>query len=257
LKYIFGTLSPNGASTNSMVAFFKKSAPDVKKIAILGRDDVFPKSMAQGMSAASKAADLDVVYDRLYAVGTIDHSAALSAIKAAAPDWIYVTGYTQDLILVRKQMADLGVKAKIITMITGPAYKEFTDGLGDLANGISSWTWWHHATTYKGVGVWPTTESFYKEFVAKEKSDPDYIHASCAAGAVVLQNAIERAGSIDKDKVRDALAKTDIVTFYGPVKFSPNGMNQVRSVPIIQVQNKKIMVLQPDEIKNASLEIMK
>jgi branched-chain amino acid transport system substrate-binding protein len=256
LKYLFGTLSPNGASTNSMVAYFKKSAPDVKKIAILGRDDVFPKSMAQGMSAASKAAALDVVYDRLYAVGSMDHSAAISAIKAAAPDWIYVTGYTQDLILIRKQMADLGVKAKIITMITGPAYKEFTDGLGDLANGISSWTWWHHATTFEGVGVWATTESFYKEFVAKEKSDPDYIHGSCAAGAVVLQNAIERAGSIDKDKVRDALAKTDIVTFYGPVKFSPNGMNQVRNVPIIQVQNKKIMILQPDEIKNATLEIM-
>jgi len=153
-------------------------------------------------------------------------------------------------------MTDLGVKAKIITMITGPAYKEFADGLGDLANGITSWTWWHHATAFEGVGVWPTTESFYKEFVAKAKSDPDYIHASCAAGAVVLQNAIERAESIDKAKVRDALAKTDIVTFYGAVKFSPNGMNQVRSVPIIQVQNRKIMVLQPDEIKSATLQIM-
>lgn len=257
LKNLFGTLSPNGASTNAMVAYFRKSAPDVKSIAILGRDDVFPKSMAQGMSAAAAASGLKVVYDKLYAVGTMDHSAAVSAIKAAAPDWVYVTGYTQDLILVRKQLVDLGVKAKIITMITGPAYKEFTDGLGNLANNISSWTWWHHATTFKGIGVWPTTEDFYKAFVAKAKNDPDYIHASCAAVAVVLQNAIERAGSTDKAKVRDALAKTDIVTFYGPVKFSPNGMNQVRSVPIIQVQNKKIMILQPDEIKNATLQLMK
>ncbi len=257
LKNLFGTLAPNGASTNGMVAYFKDKNPDVKKIAVLGRDDVFPKSMAQGMSAAAKAAGLNVVYDQLYAVGTMDHSASVSTIKAAAPDWIYVTGYTQDLILVRKQMVDLGVKAKIITMITGPAYKEFTDGLGDLANGITSWTWWHHATKYNGVGVWPSTENFYNEFVAKTKSDPDYIHASCAAVAVVLQNAIERAGSIDKAKVRDALAKTDIVTFYGPVKFSPNGMNQARNVPVIQVQNKLIKILQPDEIKNSDLQIMK
>ncbi len=257
LKNIFGTLAPNGSSTDAMVAYFKRTAPDVKKIAILGRDDVFPKSIAQGMSAAAKSAGLNVVYDKLYAVGTMDHSASVSAIKAAAPDWIYVTGYTQDLILARKQMADLGVKAKIITMITGPAYKEFTEGLGDLANDITSWTWWHHATTFKGVGVWPTTESFYKEFVAKANSDPDYIHASCAAGAVVLQEAIERAGSVDKKKVRDALTKTDIVTFYGPVKFGPNGMNQgAKSVPVIQVQNKKIMVLQPDEIQNAKLKLM-
>ena len=257
LKYLFGTLSPNGASTNTMVTYLKSKVPNLKSIAVLGRDDVFPKSMAQGMSAAAKAASIDVVYDQLYPVGTIDHSSALTAIKVANPNWIYVTGYTQDLILIRKQMVDLGVRAEIITMITGPAYKEFTDGLGDLANGITSWTWWHHATTFKGVGVWPTTETFYKEFLAKAKSDPDYIHASCAAGAVVLQNAIERAGLIDKAKVRDALAETDIVTFYGPVKFSPNGMNLVRNVPIIQVQNKQIKILQPDEIKSADLQIVK
>jgi branched-chain amino acid transport system substrate-binding protein len=256
LKNLFGTLSPNGASTNSMVAYIKGQVKDTKSIAILGLDSVFPKSMAQGMSAAAKAGGINVVYDKLYAVGAIDHASALSAIKAANPDWIYVTGYTQDLILVRKQMADLGVRAKVVTMITGPAYKEYTDGLGSLANGITSWAWWHHASTFKGVGVWPTTESFYNEFLAKANSDPDYVHASCAAGAVVLQNAIERAGSTDRGKVRNALANTDIVTFYGPVKFSPNGMNQVRNVPIIQVQNKQIKLLQPDEIKNAELQIM-
>lgn len=257
LKNLFGTLSPNAASTNGMVTYIKGKVPDIKSIAVLGLDSVFPKSMAQGMSAAAKAGGINVVYDKLYAVGSIDHASALSAIKATNPDWIYVTGYTQDLILIRKQMADLGVKAKVVTMITGPAYKEYTDGLGNLANGITSWSWWHHATTFKGVGVWPTTESFHKEFLAKANSDPDYIHASCAAGAAVLQNAIERAGSTDKAKVRDALANTDIVTFYGPVKFSPNGMNQVRNVPIIQVQDKQIKILQPDEIKNADLQIMK
>jgi branched-chain amino acid transport system substrate-binding protein len=256
-KYLFGTLSPNGASTERMVTYFRKAAPSVKTIAILGRDDVFPKSMAKGMSDASKSAGLNVVYDELYAVGTIDHSASVSAMKAAAPDWIYVTGYTQDLILIRKQLADLGVKAKIITMITGPAYREFTDGLGNLANDVTSWTWWTHYTKYEGVGIWPTTESFYNDFVTKAGSDPDYIHGSCAAAAEILQNAVERAGSTDKTKVRDELARTDITTFYGPVKFSAEGMNQPRNVPIIQVQGGKIKVLQPDEIKNAELVLFK
>lgn len=257
LKNLFGTLAPNGSMNDTMVKYFKAKSPQLKRVAVLGRDDVFPKSMAQGISAASKANGLEVVYDQLYAVGTMDHSAALSAIKAAKPDWVYITGYTQDLILARKQMSDLGVKAPIITMMTGPAYKEFTDGLGDLANGVTSYSWWHHATRFTGVGVWPSTENFYNEFIAKAKSDPDYIHGSCAATAVVLQNAIERAGSTDKAKVRDALAKTDIVTFYGPVKFSPNGMNQVRNVPVIQVQDKKIKILQPEAIKNADLQLFK
>jgi branched-chain amino acid transport system substrate-binding protein len=255
-KYLFGTLSPNGGMTNAMVAFFKTKMPGLKRIAVLGRDDVFPKSMAQGLSAAAKSAGLDVTYDQLYAVGTMDHSAAVSAIKATNPDWIYATGYTQDLILIRKQMADLGVKAPIITMVAGPAYKEYTDGLGNLANGVTSSSWWHHATNYKGIGVWPTTADFYKEFVAKEHSDPDYVHASCAAAVVVLKDAIERAGSTDKSKVRDALAATNVNTFYGPVKFSANGMNEVRDLPIIQVQEKQIKVLHPADIKNADMVLL-
>lgn len=256
-KYLFGTLSPNGGMTTAMVKYFKEKMPSLKRVAVLGRDDVFPKSMAQGISAASKAGGLDVVYDKLYAVGTMDHSAAVSAIKAAKPDWIYATGYTQDLILIRKQMADLGVKAPIITMVAGPAYKEFTDGLGNLANGVTSSSWWHHEAPYKGVGVWPTNADFYKEFVAKHKADPDYVHASCAATVVLLGNAIERAGTLDKAKVRDALAATDINTFYGPIKFSPNGMNQVRDLPIIQVQNKQIKVVHPADIKGGDLQLIK
>jgi branched-chain amino acid transport system substrate-binding protein len=255
--YLFGTLSPNAGLFSPMVKLFQEKMPSLKKVAVLGRDDVFPKATAQGISAAAKKAGLDVFYDQLYAVGTMDHSASLSAIKAGNPDWVYVTGYTQDLILARKQMQDLGVKAPIITMLAGPAYKEYIDGLGALANGVTSSSWWHQATSYSGVGVWPTTESFYKEFVAKEKADPDYVHASCAATVVLLQNAIERAGSTDKKKVREALAKTDIMTFYGPIKFSPNGMNAPRDLPIIQVQDRTIKVLGPSDIKNAEMVMIK
>jgi branched-chain amino acid transport system substrate-binding protein len=257
LKHLFGTLSPNAGMFGPMITYFKGQLPQLKRLAVLGRDDIFPKSMAQGISAAAKSAGLEVVYDQLYAVGTMDHSAALSAIKASNPDWIYVTGYTQDLVLARKQMADLGVKAPIITMVAGPAYKEYIDAVGNLANGVTSSSWWHHATNYKGIGVWPTTEDFYKEFVAQEKEDPDYIHASCGAAMDVLQAAIEHAGSTDKKKVRDELAKTDVMTFYGPVKFSANGMNQVRDLPIIQVQDKHIKVLAPADIKNGDLALIK
>src|SRR5260221_5305828 len=182
--YLFGTLSPNGGLFTPMVKYFQSKLPSLKTMAVLGRDDVFPKATAQGIAAAAKAAGLNVAYEQLYAVGTMDHSASLSAIKASNPDWIYITGYTQDLVLARKQMADLGVKAPIVTMVAGPAYKEYIDGLGNLANGITSSSWWHHATNYKGVSVWPTTEGFYKEFVAQEKADPDYVHDSCAAATV-------------------------------------------------------------------------
>ena len=255
VKYLFGTLAPNTGMTESMVGYFKEKMPSLKKVAVYGRDDVFPKAMASALADSAKKGGLDVVYNELYSVGSMDHSAAVSAIKAASPDWIYMTGYTQDLILGRKQLQDLGVKAPIITMVTGPAYKEFTEGLGPLADGVTSSTWWHHATSYNNtIGPWTSTAAFYKDFVAKFERDPDYVHGSCAAAADVLVNAVQKAGSTDKKAVRDALAATDVLTFYGPIDFGDNGMNQGREMPIIQVQGDDIKVLYPASIADAQMK---
>ncbi|MGB1007347.1 MAG: amino acid ABC transporter substrate-binding protein, partial [Thalassobaculaceae bacterium] len=189
-KYLFGTLAPNTGMTESMVGYFKENVPSVKKVAVYGRDDVFPRAMAKALAKSADNGGLEVVYNQLYAVGTMDHSAAMSAIKSAKPDWVYMTGYTQDLVLGRKQMADLGVKAPVVTMVTGPAYAEFTEALGDLADGVTSSTWWHHATAYTdAVGAWSSTAAFYKDFVAKFDADPDYVHGSCATATDVLVNA--------------------------------------------------------------------
>jgi branched-chain amino acid transport system substrate-binding protein len=252
-KYLFGTLAPNGGIVQNMATMFTKQIPGVKKIAILGREDVFPRAMAGEMKKAAEAVGLEVVYNELYPVGTLDHASSLLKIKAAAPQWIFVTGYTQDLILARKQMSDLKLSAPIISMITGPSYREYIDGLGKLADGVTSASWWHHSLTYASDDVFGSTAAFYKEFVEREKKDPDYVHASAAAALVVLQKAIEKAGTLDKAKVRDALAATDVMTFYGPVKFGPNGMNQGRELPIIQVQAGKVVPLFPEAIKAGTL----
>lgn len=257
-QFLFGTLAPNTGMTESMVAYFLEQMPELGTLAIYGRDDVFPKSMAEAISASAKDAGIEVVYEALYAVGSIDHSAALSAIKATAPDWVYMTGYTQDLILGRKQMQDLGITAPIITMVTGPAYREFIDGLDGLADGVSSSTWWHHATGYEDTqGIWSSTDAFYADFLDMSGGeDPDYVHGSCAAAADVLADAVIRAGSTDKVAIRDALATTDIATFYGPVNFGENGMNVGRDMPIIQVQDGKIAVLYPAAIANADMKLV-
>ncbi len=250
---LFGTLAPNSGLINAMLKHFKASFPEAGSVAILGREDVFPNAMAEALAARAPDAGFEVVYDERYSVGTLDHASALSQIKSAEPDWIYVTGYTQDLILARKQMADLGVSAPIVTMITGPAYKEFIDTLGPLADGVTSASWWHHATTYESEDVFGSTAAFYEAFLAQESADPDYVHASSAAAAIALQTAIETAGSVEPDAVREALKGLDLVTFYGPIKFGENGMNEPRDLPIIQVQDAEIVVLYPDDIKQADM----
>ncbi len=252
-KNLFGTLAPSVGLIDAMITLAKEKQPGVKKVAVLGRADVFPKVMANTMSAQAKKAGLELVYDETYPVGTLDHAAALTQLKASAPDWIFVTGYTKDLVLVRKQMADLRISAPMITMITGPAYREFVDSLGPLAENVTSATWWHPSQTYKSDDVFGSTQAFADAVRKKTNQDPDYVHASSAAALIVIQKAIEKAGSLAPDALRKAIAETDIATFYGPIKFRADGMNENRRLPIIQIQGGKPVVLAPVDMQQAQL----
>ena len=256
-KNLFGTLAPSGGLVDSMYTYVKDKAPNIKKIAIVGRDDVFPKILATLMATGAPKYGYQVVHQSLYPVNALDHSSAITAIKAAAPDWVYVTGYTKDLVLFRKQMSDLRLEVPMITMVTGPAYREFVEGLGALAENVTSATWWHYATPYKGDDVFGTTQVFFDAVKKKTGQDPDYVHASSAAALIALQKAIEKAGTLDRAKVRQALTELNIMTFYGPIKFREDGMNSVRNLPIIQVQAGKPVVLYPPEVRQGELRLLK
>jgi branched-chain amino acid transport system substrate-binding protein len=67
--------------------------------------------------------------------------------------------------------------------------------------------------------------------------------------------AIEKAGTLDRDKVRDALASLDIVTFWGPVRFGANGQINSLDPPVFQIQNARPVVLFPNAIKQGDLKL--
>jgi len=253
---LFGTLSPSLGLINSMLTQFKAVKPDLATVAIVGRDDVFPKIMAEAMEREAPGAGIEVVYKSLYPVGSLDHSSAITSIKSADPDWIYVTGYTQDLVLFRQQMADLGVTAPIVTMITGPAYKEFIDNLGSLADGVTSATWWHQSTPYKGDDVFGTSKEFYDAVAEATGEEADYVWASSAAALIALTKAMEIAGTTDRDAVRTALQEMEINTFFGPINFREDGMNAARDLPVIQVQNGEVEVINPADIRTTDMVLM-
>jgi len=254
-KYLFGTFTPNDTLTTPLTQIIKAKAPDVKKVAILARNDLFPLAIAQEMEKSAKANGLEVVYFEKYAINTLDHSATLSQIKSLAPQWVFITGYTNDLLLIRKQMVDQQIKSAVTTMIAGPAYQEFIEAAGKSAENITSASWWHPAERYDGKDIFGTTANFVKLFKAKYNIEPDYAHASAAVCGAIFQMAIEKAGSLDREKVRDELAKMDVMTFYGPVKFGSNGQINSLEPPVFQIQDAKPVVLFPTAIKQGELKL--
>lgn len=254
-KYLFGTFTPNDTLTEPLSDLVRKHASGVQRVALLARNDLFPLAIAQEMEKSAKKRGMNVTFFEKYAIGTLDHASALTQIKAQAPHWIFATGYTNDLVLIRKQMADLKIEAPVVTMIAAPAYQEWIDATGKLAENVSSAAWWHPAVRYKGKDLFGSTEAFVKRFQAKYKALPDYAEASAAAAGAILQMAIEKAGTADRAKVRDALAAFNEITFWGPVKFGPTGQIVSLEPPVFQIQKGKPTVIHPAAIKQGELRL--
>jgi branched-chain amino acid transport system substrate-binding protein len=252
---LFGILFPNSMITEGEVAYYKKNAPDVKRVAVLALNSLFPKAIAGDFVESAKGQGYEVVFNTIYSPDTTDFSNVLTQIKALKPDWIYATGYTQDLILIRRQMADVGVDVKILTMTAGPAYPEFADNVKALAENVTTNSWWHQNAGYKDDFLFGSSLKYNEAFRERFKRDATYLEAAATVSCETLVMAIEAAKSISADAVRQVLHEKKFETFYGPVQFGKAGQNDVNAALVMQIQKGKLVVLAPENLKQGTLAI--
>ena len=252
---LFGVLFPNRFISEAEVEYFKASVPGLKRVAVLALNDLYPKAVAEGTLKTAEDAGLEIVYNGFYSPGSSDLSSPLTEIKAANPDWIYITGYTQDLILARRQMADLGVTAKVVSMTAGPTYPEYAENLGELANGVTSDSWWHYSASYQDEYLFGSAGGYDTAFMEKYDRHPSYLEAAATAGCEVLAKSIELAGSTEPAAVQAVLKDTTFETFYGPIDFGDTGQNLLNKALVVQIKEGKVAILSPEDLKQGDLDI--
>lgn len=250
-KYLFGTFTPNDTLTEPLTKIASELPNPPKNVAIISRNDLFPLAIGNCARDSAEKYGLDVVYFEKYPIGVSDFSPLLIQVKGKNPDWVFATGYAEDLILIRRQMKELGIHPKMITMIAGAAYKEFVDALGQDADFVTTASWWHPAAKYAGTDMWGTAANYVAEFQKKYGYTPDYVPASASTVGIIFQKAIEAAGVLDPEKVRDEIAKSDFVSFYGPIRFDEKGQSAALDPPVMQIQGGKHMAIHPSSIAEA------
>jgi branched-chain amino acid transport system substrate-binding protein len=252
---LFGVLFPNNMITQAEVAYYKKSVPDLKRVAVLALNSLFPKAIANDLVETAKAEGIDVVFNTIYSPDTSDFSNVLTQIKSLDPDWIYATGYTQDLILIRRQMADLGMNVKVLTMTAGPSYPEFRDNMKVLAENVTTNSWWHQNANYTDAFLFGSSLKYNEAFNQRYKRDATYLEAAATASCQTLAMAIEEANSTSPDAVRKVLHERTFDTFYGPIHYGASGQNDVNAALVMQIQDNKLLVLAPEKLKQGELKI--
>ncbi|HEX6544158.1 MAG TPA: amino acid ABC transporter substrate-binding protein [Ktedonobacterales bacterium] len=256
--YIFGVLSPSPEYAGAMIkaALSLPNAP--KTIAIINANDSFSSEVAAAAKTLAQSSGLDVVYSQSYPANATDLSGVLTQIKTAnhgsAPDMILGSGHEGEALTTMKQAKQLGINPKVWAFTVGPALPDFATTLSGDANYVIGSSQWTPQVKYQGQDIFGTAQSFEQLYKTKYSTEPSYQAAESAACGVAFQFALEKAGSIDPQKVRDSLASLDVTTFYGPIKFSSTGENDSKPMVTIQIQSGKVVTVFPSDVANAKFQ---
>ncbi|MDB6168636.1 MAG: ethanolamine utilization protein EutJ [Verrucomicrobia bacterium] len=144
----------------------------------------------------------EIIIEQKYSENDKDFKAQLTAIKPTKPDAVFVPGYYTEAALICKQARDLGIDVPIFGGDGWEAPQLIEIG-GTAVEGT------YYTTHYSPESTSAAVQKFVKDFRAKFAGEtPDAMSALGYDSAMVLADAIKRAGTTDGPKVRDALAAT-------------------------------------------------
>jgi branched-chain amino acid transport system substrate-binding protein len=239
----------------SLGVLAKLSNPAAKTVAVIGVNEPFSKETGEGFRDGVKAAGLELAaYELVPTEG--DLTPVISKIAALNPDVIAVGGHEEPLINVVKTCKSLNYRPKALIMHYGITNPAFAQALGPDADGTTGVVVWLPSVAYKD-DLFGTAKDFADMATKKLGGEPDYTAAGCAASGLVLGDALKRLGKKpaltpeDRVALKDAIAETDIQTFYGPIKFEKEGAHyhdNIQPIPVlVQIQGGKVVAVGPKE----------
>jgi branched-chain amino acid transport system substrate-binding protein len=248
---IFAVLTPAGNYTQSAL----KSLSDMgaKSVVIAYEDTAFPTSVGQGAVQWAEEYGMEVLAVETYPVEVADVSAIMTKFRDLEPDVFVGGGHFNDALLFINAAKELGFNPGAMIITVGPSNPDFVTEVGSAANYIIGPTQWEATMSWEDE-YFGTAADYAARYEAMWGEPPTYQAAESTATALALHVAIENAGSLEMDAVRQALFDLDIVTFYGPINFDETGKNGGKPMGAIQIQDGVIHVVAPAETAVSDLQ---
>lgn len=234
-KYLFMNISPAEVYLEGVLDIAAEKG--LKTVAIINEDTLFSKAAAAGSAKIAQQKGLKVVFRDAYPKGTPDFSALLAKVKAVNPDVLLAGTYFDDAVAIARQMRELDVNPKMYGVTVGGDLPEFYDLLKTTAEYVYGSTQWESTLPYPGV----------KEFVEAYKKmwghEPQYHGAAGYNGGLLVEKAIREAGSLDSDKLRNALLKMKTITMFGDYEVDERGFQIGHKMVLLQwIEGKRVVV---------------
>lgn len=227
----------------------EKTGLKAKTIGMLYEDTLFGQSVKKAWLKYGKKHGYKIVADLSYPHNTSDLTGTISKLKVKKPDVIVSANYTSDAILIAKTMKDLNVNPiAFISIGGGMQDPAFISSLGKDSTDFSVMSASGDDITVPGVAE--VNQQFKKRF----KMSMDPVAALSYTTVYVLKDALERAGSTDREKLREALTQTNIGIgekgniLPSRVEFGEDGQNKHSRCVVVQVRDGKRTAIYPPDI---------
>ncbi len=255
-KYLFGTLNVIDQYTAPLFAMAKsiKTNPP-KTVAILNENSLAPQAFADSAEAQAKKLGFEVVYKQSFPNPTNDFGPLLTAIAEKKPDIMLTGGYTLGMIGLVKQAAQQNLSIPMWMFMLGPTVPGFVPAVKRDAEYLLEPIQWaanFNPTLKDEIFGWNAKE-YSKAFYRAMGYLPDYHPPQSSAALEVYYKAIKQAGTLNRQKVRDAIAKVRLRSFYGNVCFNSLGEENCKSMGIAQLQGGKPVVVWPAKFAQRKL----
>lgn len=253
LKFFFRPAAHDEMFSVAMFDFLdaqRKAGKKVESVGLFYEDTIFGTDSSNIQRKLAAERGYKVVADIKYKSNSPSLTAEVQQLKTANPDVLLPSSYTTDAILLVKTMDELGYKPKnIVAQAAGFADKAYFDAVGDKSIGLLSRASFSLDMAQKRPSILKVNEMFK----AKAGRDLNDNTSRQLMSILVLADAIDRAKSTDGDKIRAALAATDIpgdrtIMPWKRVKFGPDGQNADADPVLIQYIGGKFVTVYPASV---------
>ena len=250
-RYLFAVLSTSeqylAPAVHMAAEIARKNGKNASslRIAMAFENDPFSLDVRAGVVDAVKKYGMKIVIDDKLQRDLSDMTATLTRVRTLKPDILVVSGHSKGAATAARQIKEMKIDVPMIAMTHCEAAKVIKK-FGASTNGFLCPTQWGESLSYKGdlFGTAKQYDELFKKTYLGYRNVP-YQAAQASAAVMVWKDALERANSFDVEKVRDALAATDMKTFYGRIKFSKAGNNIAKPMVLRQVQGGKLKIVAP------------
>ncbi len=214
LPYFFVHLNQPPVKAEAIVPLLKELG--VKTAAVVHHTDLHGIEFAGYVTPQLSVGGIDVVMYKSYPIGAKDLSPLLKQVKAADVDAFLAFTYPPETFLITGQAKAIGFNPKLFYMSIGTAFAAFKETYGaKMIEGVMGTGAWNPKVPYPGA------KEFWDrmvQFAGAGKVDW-YGNAFCYSSVQVLEQAIEKAGTLDRRKIREVIATSTFDTVIGPVKY--------------------------------------